>query len=114
MNFEEKKYWVWFTLIKGIGIKRKIKLLELFNNPKNIYNLTEGELLCVNDLGKKLVNNILKAKDERIINKHLKYMENNNIDVIHIFEKSYPQNLKEIYDPPICLFIKGNKEILNR
>lgn len=40
-------------------------------------------------------------------------MKKNNIDIISIEEKQYPNILKEIYDPPICLYIRGNKEILN-
>jgi DNA processing protein len=40
-------------------------------------------------------------------------MEKNGIDIINIFDPEYPQILKEIYDPPICLYIKGNKKILN-
>lgn len=48
-----------------------------------------------------------------MINYHIKYMQENNIDIIHINENAYPQNLKQIYDPPISLYIKGNKDILN-
>lgn len=40
-------------------------------------------------------------------------MKKNNIDIISIEDKQYPYILKEIYDPPICLYIRGNKEILN-
>ena len=40
-------------------------------------------------------------------------MEKNNIDIISIQDKDYPSLLKEIYDPPICLYIRGNKKILN-
>ncbi len=37
----------------------------------------------------------------------------NKIDIISINDREYPQILKEIYDPPISLYIKGNKDILN-
>ena len=40
-------------------------------------------------------------------------MKKNNIDIISIEDKQYPNILKEIYDPPICLYIRGNNEILN-
>lgn len=35
------------------------------------------------------------------------------MDIIPINVECYPQNLKEIYDPPVSLYIKGNKDILN-
>ena len=40
-------------------------------------------------------------------------MQKNKIDIININVESYPQQLKKIYDAPISLYIKGNKEILN-
>ena len=40
-------------------------------------------------------------------------MQKNNIDVVNIQDKEYPQMLKEIYSPPISLYIKGDKNILN-
>lgn len=40
-------------------------------------------------------------------------MQKYGIDIINIKDKEYPQILKNIYDPPISFYIKGNKEILN-
>lgn len=40
-------------------------------------------------------------------------MYNNNIGIITIRDKEYPQILKEIYDSPIALYLIGNKNILN-
>lgn len=112
-NLENKRYWIWFSLIKKIGSKRKLKLLEKYENPEKIYNLTKEELLIIDGIGEEAANNIIDSKNKEIIDKHIKYMKENKIDIIHICEKNYPQQLKQIYDPPICLYIKGNKEILN-
>lgn len=112
-NLENKKYWIWFSLIKGLGCIRKKKLLELYKTPERIYNLPKEELLKVDEIGNEMVKNILEVKNERLLDCHIKYMEKNNIDIIHICEKSYPQLLKQIYDAPISLYIRGNKNILN-
>lgn len=112
-NLEEKRYWIWFSLIKNLGPKRKLKLLKLYNQPEVIYNLKKEDLLKIDGIGERLVNNIINSKNKKLIDYHIKYMKENNIDIIHIYEENYPQNLKQIYDPPISLYIKGNKEILN-
>lgn len=112
-NLENKKYWIWFSLIPKLGSKRKQKLLEIYKTPEQIYKLKQEELLKVEGIGEELANNIINSKNEKIINYHIKYMKENNIDIIHIYENTYPQNLKQIYDPPISLYIKGNKDILN-
>ena len=110
---EDKKYWIWFSLIKGLGNKRKKKLLEIYRNPKRIYCLKRDELLKIRGIGTQTVDNILDRKVKEVVDIHVSYMERNNIDIIPIIDKNYPQNLKEIYDIPISLYVKGNKEILN-
>ena len=112
-SLEEKRYWIWLSLIKNLGYKRKLKLLELYQNPEKIYKLSKEELLKIEGIGEETVKNIILVKNEKLLDYHIKYMKENNIDIIHIYEESYPQILKEIYDPPISLYIKGNKEILN-
>ena len=106
-------YWLWFSLIKNVGSRKKLKLLEIYKTPEKIYSLGAEELLKINGFGPETVKNILESKNENLINYHLKYMKENKIEIINIFEKEYPENLKKIYDPPVCLFIKGDKNILN-
>lgn len=43
----------------------------------------------------------------------LKIAQDNNIDIISIYDDYYPRILKQIFDPPVILYIKGNKKILN-
>lgn len=112
-DLENKKYWIWLSLIKNLGSKRKLKLLELYKTPEKIYKLTKEELMNINGIGEIIANDIIISKNEKILNYHIKYMEENNIKIINICEKNYPQLLKEIYDPPVSLYVKGNIEILN-
>ena len=104
---------MWLSLIKGLGSRKKLELLQEYGNPKKIYNLTESELLKVRGIGKELAKKILDKNIKEQIYKHIKYMQKYKIDIISINDKKYPQILKQIYDPPISLYIKGNAEILN-
>lgn len=112
-NIEKQKYWIWYSLIKGVGSIRKQKLLEKYKTPENIYNLKKEELLKIKGIGEELVQSILNQNIRSSLEKHINYMRKNNIDIINIQDKEYPQMLKEIYSPPISLYIKGNKDILN-
>ena len=100
-------------MIKNLGARRKLKLLEIYKNPEKIYNLKKNELLKIEGIGDKIAKNILDENIKKEINRHITYMEKNNIDIISINEEKYPKILKEIYDPPISLYVKGNTEILN-
>jgi DNA processing protein len=112
-ELENKRYWIWLSLIKNLGSKRKLKLLELYKNPEGIYKLTKEELININGIGEAIANDIIISKNEKILNYHIKYMKENNIKIININEREYPQALKKIYDPPISLYVKGNIEKLN-
>lgn len=37
----------------------------------------------------------------------------NNIDIVSVDDNEYPKLLKEIYDSPVSLYVRGNKNILN-
>ena len=112
-ELENKRYWIWLSLIKNLGSKRKLKLLELYKTPEEIYKLTKEELMNINGIGETIAKEIMISKNEKILNYHIKYMKENNIKIININEREYPQALKEIYDPPISLYVKGNIKKLN-
>ena len=110
---EEKTYKVWLSLIKNLGIKRYTNLIHKFKSNKAIWNASKQELLKVEGIGKQLAELISNKDLKQYVEKHIEYMEKNHIDIISIQDKEYPKMLKEIYDPPICLYIRGNKKILN-
>lgn len=112
-EIENKKYWIWFSLIKGLGSIKKQELLKIYKTPEKIYKLKKEELMKIKGIGENIADNILDEELRLTINVHIAYMVKNKIDIVSIYEKEYPQILKQIYDFPVCLYIKGNKEILN-
>ena len=113
INVEEKIYWIWLSLIQGLGSIKKQKLLEFYKTPRKIYEAKQKDLLKIPKINSKDVENILNRNNKNQVYMHIEYMQKNNIDIITIEDKNYPQSLKLIYDMPISLYIKGNKEILN-
>lgn len=109
---EDIKYWIWLSRIEGLNPKLLNDLLEKYDNPKILWNKTKEELI---DEGMKesYANKITSSIYKQNLDKYLKYMSNNNIEILTIKDKNYPDKLKVIYDPPTVLYVKGNKEILN-
>lgn len=113
-NLEEKKYWIWLSLIPNLGSKKKEILLKIYKNPETIYHLKEKDLSKIKGIGEKTIENMLEQNIRNSVEKHIEYMLKNNIDIVSIYDKEYPSILKEIYDPPISLYCKGDKSILNK
>lgn len=109
----ERQYWIWISRIEKLGSIKTQKLLEIYGVPKNIWNATKEELLKIEGIGEETTKQILKEEYRKGLEKYEIYMKQNNIELIHIYDKYYPEKLKTIYDKPIVLYIKGNKSILN-
>ncbi len=107
-----ERYWVWLSLL-DLSVKTKLTILDKYKNPEEIYKLNKTQLedLEIND---KNIQKILDANIRNSINKHLEYMKKHNIQIININSKKYPKNLRNIYDPPISLYVMGNVDILNQ
>lgn len=105
------KYWLWFSRTNKIGAKTQNELLKKYENPKKIWELDKDDLQ--QDLTKEQIQIILDKKYRQNLEQYGKYMLRNNIKMISIYDENYPEKLKNIYDPPVVLYIKGNENILN-
>lgn len=63
-------------------------------------------------INEKICEDILDIRKRKNVKNYLKYMEINKIDIISIKDKEYPEKLRQIYSPPMSLYIKGNKKAL--
>lgn len=106
------KYWIWLSRIDNLTPKKILDLLNKFGEPKLIFNKTKEELIS-SGIKEKDAIEILKEKYKKNLDKYLEYMHKNKIQTITIKDKDYPQNLKQIYDAPIVLYLKGNRKLLN-
>ena len=107
------KYWIWLASVESLGPVKKLALLNKFKTAKKIYNATEKEILKVDGMSDKIVQNMQKAKDSKLLEKYEKYILKNDIKIINISDESYPAKLKNIYAPPITIFAKGDISLLN-
>lgn len=96
-----------------MGAVKKQKLFKHFKNIEKIYNATKEELMQAEGIGEKTSEIILSTSIKQNLDKHIEYMEKHNIDIVSIQDAEYPEILKEIYDAPISLYVRGNKNILN-
>lgn len=109
---EDINYWIWLSIL-NLKQAEKIKLLEIFKKPEEIYNLTEQKLKKLTnseELIKKITDKNKKIETEKIINEALK----TKTKIITCKNKIYSKELQKIYDYPIVIYAKGNTELLNK
>jgi DNA processing protein len=100
------KYWVWLSALTGLKPARRFALLEALGDPKNVYyadekrlreelSPTEGELRLL--LNKSLV------RTEEI----LAQCRTEGISILTLQDAAYPRRLRNIFDPPVVLYVRG-------
>jgi len=97
---------VGLNLFLDIGSTRLTKLLESFGTPENILCAPQHRLTQVPGIGEEIAQKIraLKIKD---IEKEFVLSKKLGIKIKTISDLDYPVNLKNIFDPPIVLYVKG-------
>lgn len=95
-------------------LPKKIQsILSALKDPNRIFNVTKAELGEIPYLSAKEINEIIALRGSNALEKELKLIEKEKINIIDIFDKDYPVLLKEIFSPPPVIYAKGNPQILN-
>jgi len=97
-----------YLIINYMG-KRNKMINELISEHLNSLS-EEKRKYCL----EKLISMAKKNMDFNEYSAYRKKIKNKNISFVDISEKSFPPQLKKIYDPPLVLFYEGNLEILNK
>ena len=104
----ERLYYFAFSNFFGIGPERFGKLLAHFGSAEKAYKESFKNLKEV--LGEKVAEKFEKFRSEFKIEKELEKCEGKGIRVVALCDEDYPEALKNIPDPPICLYVKGDWE----
>jgi len=107
MISEETRYCLALNEIKDLGSVLIKRLFLRFGLAKQIFNTTIDELASVEGIGIEKAKRIKKFDKWDVIEKLIKLCENRDIAIYSFSEEDYPKLLKEIYDPPVVLFCKG-------
>ncbi len=102
---EETFLKVWFCNIDGIDMSHRKKLIDVFGSISDIYQASSK--LLSKYLNEKQLINLVMSREEDKVNSYIHRLKENNIQVIYPSHPDYPQKLKNIYNPPDILYVKG-------
>ncbi len=110
-NKYEKNALLTLACFSGFGPVTLKKLYSYFYSWSKALNANYQNLKQLN-LNDKLINDFLHFRKTFDIKKIINIINKENIDLLYFKDDNYPPLLKEIPNPPILLFLKGNKKLL--
>jgi DNA processing protein len=112
------KYWIAFSKIYSIGTINLRRMLDYFGNIENAWHAAPADMVKIEGLSSLSSRTIEKFIDERNKIGDLDELHdsilNKDITVLTMNDENYPYYLKQIYDPPMVLYIKGNLDRFNQ
>ena len=100
-------YWIALRLVTGVGRQAYKSLLETFGSPYKVFHASYEELISVSGIGSKTAFYIRRFCDWSKAENELNQLKQLNINVITCLDNQYPEILKNIYDYPPILYVKG-------
>jgi DNA processing protein len=101
------KYWVGFNNIPGIGRVRLGQLQSYFGNLELAWHASPGDMKKAG-LDSAGLRSISQWRDKISPDAEMEKLERRHVQVLNCNDAEYPHRLKEIYDYPPVLYIKGS------
>jgi DNA processing protein len=95
------------SLVSGVGPRLRKALLEEFGTAAAVLAAAPADLRRVPGIGAELTRRIARARDEIDVQTQLELCAAHGIRILTDHDDDYPRALREIYDPPAILFVKG-------
>jgi len=102
----EKRYWIGFNLVKGIGAVRLQGLRDHFGDLALAWQ-APADALQVAGLSLKLVERIVQVRASVDLDKYLERVYSLGVEILTWDDDLYPSRLKEIDQPPPVLYLRG-------
>jgi DNA processing protein len=107
LSMDNAKYWVGFSLIPTIGAVKFSRLEKHFGSLESAWKASAGELKSAG-LDARSVEAILAGRPKISLEAEMEKLESHQVRVLTWKDAAYPARLKEIYDPPPVLYVRGS------
>ena len=103
---ESEAYFI-VNLVSGIGPVRAKRLKERFVTLDRALVSREADLRSVEGIGAELARKLSSWENSTLMEKERAWAQELDLQIVTQADAAYPAALREIYDPPLVLYIKG-------
>ena len=105
--------WLAISLTPGLGPTKARKLAEHFGSAEAVFraSLTELEATGIQVVS---AQSLATGKSAELAREEIAQAAAAGVTLVSLDDPSYPPRLKEIYDPPLILRVRGNLDALTK
>src|SRR6266403_3900882 len=105
-------YFLALALTPGLGPTRVRKLVEHYGSAERVFHesLTELEATGMQDVS---AQSLATGRSMELAQQEIAKAVECGAKIVALEDSAYPARLKEIYDPPVVLFVRGSVEVLS-
>src|SRR6266516_1044643 len=104
---DAREAFIALNMIEQVGPIRVRQLLEHFGDASSILRASTQQLLAVHGIGVDTAESFADWQQTVDLRAELKRIAEFGCQVLVQADEDYPRLLREIYDPPIALYVKG-------
>jgi len=104
----EQRALIGLSLVSGIGPQRLRALLAAFDTPSEVFRASRTALTKVDGVGDQTAEAILTFDDRAAVEAEMERAQELGAELISPWDERFPNRLREIYDPPAYLWMRGS------
>jgi DNA processing protein len=105
-------YWHALNLCLESGLHKCLDPAHILGGPQALFEANTEEMIS-GGLSLKMANKIIASRQTIDLEREWNKLTKNGVQTICYEELNYPRLLREIYDPPPLLYVRGKAELLN-
>lgn len=109
----KNKYWIGFSAIEQIDSTFVQRLYNYFGDIESAYNASLNDLKTIDGLSVRKANTFLRERDKMDLDKICSKVYDEGINFIPFDSEEYPYMLRQISNPPMILYYKGDLQRCN-
>jgi DNA processing protein len=95
-------------LVRGLGLRSANLLIKHFKRPERVFEARRDELE-LHGIPPEVADDILSPRSMERAEAEWDRAKSLGVSIFDILDSAYPPLLREIYDPPIVLYVRGKK-----
>lgn len=107
MEISNRDILIWLNSL-NVGNRTIERIMKQVPQLVDLWELPSDKLYNLKSINNKIIDKIISNRKDDYLKRLFHIVDEQNINIITIFDKDYPRRLHYIYDNPKVIYLKGN------